>query len=540
MTHTTFMMKFEFLPNEILIECLEYLNACEIFYSFDQLNNRFNQLIRHIPLYIDFENVNKSMFNEFCTKMLLDSEIKNQVYFVTCSSRTLNVKIKIADLFFFKLQTLSISKLDSVSLNTHQTSFITKLKLSEYYLIEFEQLLVHTPMLKYLYIRHMYYAKDNNMNQPFENRCYAHLKKLVVNNFYSTFEIFVLFIKQTPNLKHLSISDSDAVDMIDADQWEQLIRSSLPYLTVFKFIFDNLSHEEIPDIMTKLKQFQTDFWQHEHQWFTESAETEDFVSIFTIPYFKNTFKLSPNGKRYHNNLKKYVDAFQNVTELKLYTEAITDKCQYYFPNVTDLRLISDNHIRLTIEHIEYLKKMVNLFNLKCLDISYDNKISIDLPAFLILVKEAQQLLSLTIYWNSLASFFANNELCSYLNKMIKTLYIYNDECGSLDNYYDTEKFCEVFSNVIYLQFENGHEDQLLFLFNRLPKLVTLAADWKSNKKSGNCDRFKNRIQKLNLIYDINTELYDRNIDIAIGDVGRSQICFYRTYLRVWFGNNISE
>ncbi len=32
------IMKFELLPSEIMIECFEYLNVPDIFYSFDQLN----------------------------------------------------------------------------------------------------------------------------------------------------------------------------------------------------------------------------------------------------------------------------------------------------------------------------------------------------------------------------------------------------------------------------------------------------------------------------------------------------------------------
>jgi hypothetical protein len=34
------IVKFESLPNEILIQCFEYLNGSDIFYSFDQLNSR--------------------------------------------------------------------------------------------------------------------------------------------------------------------------------------------------------------------------------------------------------------------------------------------------------------------------------------------------------------------------------------------------------------------------------------------------------------------------------------------------------------------
>jgi hypothetical protein len=62
MSDTQTIMKFELLPNEILIQCFEYL----IFHSFDQLNGRFNHFIRHISLCINLEeDVNKSIFDKF-------------------------------------------------------------------------------------------------------------------------------------------------------------------------------------------------------------------------------------------------------------------------------------------------------------------------------------------------------------------------------------------------------------------------------------------------------------------------------------------
>jgi len=59
------MMNFELLPNEILIICFEYLNPFEIFYSFDRLNYRFYKLIRNIRLHLNFENVQKTIFDQF-------------------------------------------------------------------------------------------------------------------------------------------------------------------------------------------------------------------------------------------------------------------------------------------------------------------------------------------------------------------------------------------------------------------------------------------------------------------------------------------
>ena len=80
MTDTHIIMKLEFLPNEILFECFQYLNAVYIFHSFDQLNYRFNKLIRSIPLHLDFQNIHKLLFDQFCKQILSNPKIKAQVY----------------------------------------------------------------------------------------------------------------------------------------------------------------------------------------------------------------------------------------------------------------------------------------------------------------------------------------------------------------------------------------------------------------------------------------------------------------------------
>ena len=61
MCNCEIMMKFEYLPNEILILCFEYLNGLEIFYAFNRINSRLNNLILNIPLHINFHNVNQIM-----------------------------------------------------------------------------------------------------------------------------------------------------------------------------------------------------------------------------------------------------------------------------------------------------------------------------------------------------------------------------------------------------------------------------------------------------------------------------------------------
>ncbi|CAF1309173.1 unnamed protein product, partial [Adineta steineri] len=73
-------MKFESIPNEIFIEIFEFLSIFDIFYSFNQLNDHFNELIRTIPLHLNFKYIRKSTFDRFCKFLLTNPDVKNQVY----------------------------------------------------------------------------------------------------------------------------------------------------------------------------------------------------------------------------------------------------------------------------------------------------------------------------------------------------------------------------------------------------------------------------------------------------------------------------
>jgi hypothetical protein len=81
MSEMEVFMKLELLTNELFIECFEYLNSSDIFYSFDQLNVRFHTLIRNIPLHLNFQNTRKSLFNQFFQTVLLNSDMKNFFHF---------------------------------------------------------------------------------------------------------------------------------------------------------------------------------------------------------------------------------------------------------------------------------------------------------------------------------------------------------------------------------------------------------------------------------------------------------------------------
>jgi hypothetical protein len=62
--------------------------------------------------------------------------------------------------------------------------------------------------------------------------------------------------------------------------------------------------------------------------------------ICTIPYLVNTYELSPFNIKYANQSINNIKKFQNISDLRLHTEAIKCKHSFYFPNITSLKLES--------------------------------------------------------------------------------------------------------------------------------------------------------------------------------------------------------
>ncbi|CAF4215929.1 unnamed protein product, partial [Adineta steineri] len=107
----------ESLPNEIFIEFFQYLNATDIFYSFDQLNHRFNKLIRNSPLHLNFQGFKKCLFNKFCQTIVSNPEIKQNISCLQLSNDGTYDQIQsFISLFslndFIHLRSLSLIKID--------------------------------------------------------------------------------------------------------------------------------------------------------------------------------------------------------------------------------------------------------------------------------------------------------------------------------------------------------------------------------------------------------------------------------------------
>ncbi|CAF0985946.1 unnamed protein product [Rotaria sp. Silwood1] len=531
MSDLTNIMTFELLPNEILIKCFGYLNAIDIFHSFDQLNSRFNKLIRIIPLYLSFENVRKRIFDQFCKKILLNSEIKNQIISLKLSNINTYGQIDgFLSLFslteFSNLQSLVLNRVKITNLEKLQSilPLISKLdsfclidynyNLSSKHLNELYELFSYIPMLKYLNIHNVwtyfegYISKNNTISN---RRCAINLQKIIINNFQHEFQDFKIFVEQTPNIKYLTICSNDKT-MIDAYNWQTLIITSLSYLISFKFKFiysrkDDDDDDNNNTIIDKFEQFQSNFWQDQHFWNTEYVLDKNLAYVYTIPYISDTYMLTPYTNRYCKKSINTLNIFNNVTNLILYEKIIRDKCEFYFSNVESLTLenVTDtleynNNYFLCVEHVQFLKTIVNLINLKHLNIS--SKCNIDVsPVLLEILKQSPQLSSLIIDLFALSILFNNDELCRHLNKMINKLDVYKEYDDKLNEFHTITKLCQVFSNLEQLKCNIRQLDSLLFILNNLSKLSFLCVVV-SQIDEHFIDQFKHELLKLNVMHEI--------------------------------------
>ncbi|CAF3695309.1 unnamed protein product [Rotaria sp. Silwood1] len=532
-------MKFELLPNEILFIFFEYLNVFDIFYSFDQLNDRFSKFIRNIRFQLNFENVQKKIFDKFCKKIKLNPEIKNQIYSLKLSNKNTcgqihaflsifsfkefsylrsltlvdvekkniqNLKITLPQLSelisfhmichtfedneildvlpMFNLRTLSLNSVQTCINNTSNIINLTIHTCSLEHLLYY--LFKYFPMLKYLNVecisRYNHSIKDDNSLINKYNG--IHLKQLIIGLFKYNFEDFEMFVKQIPNLKNLTIHSKNNINMIDAYKWKNLIQSSLSYLNIFKFKFscDRKHNDKI--ILKMFERFQDDFWCKQYQWYTEYSFEKHLASIYTIPYLLNRYKLELNMKIFSNKIINNSNTFDKVIYLTLDDNIITDKCQYHFSNVDSLILFTSEVNQNPID-IYYLKIIINLSNLKHLNMFMYEKI-ISSRELLEILKESPKLSMITINSTNLKLLFNDDELCKYLNKMIKKLHLDKQFNLSFNNLNQSnifqpsfnsrnelKKFCEIFSNIKQLICYLIEPDDVLFLLNQLKKLSTM-------------------------------------------------------------------
>ncbi len=496
-----------------------------MFRSFDQLNYRFDQLIRNIPLHLKYQHTQKLLFDEFCQKIVSNPELKEQIYSLNISNEnscnqigrflswfsldefphlqvislghvrsddvtklnsTLPLLSKLIDFRSITyadpdkevLSAVPISQLHRLSVRGgvhnieifYEPSTITHLTFTGCSLHTVFNILKNLPLLKFLNIHEIFAYDSRQPMDSLETFQLVHLKRMLLISYDGTFDNFELIMHHTPNLQHFTITSDNDTEIINASRWESFIRSSLPRLSVFNFEFYYTRQQ---NVLGKFKRFQRDFWLKEHQWCIDYGFNDHYAIIQTIPSIRDEYRLSLYSIKYQ--LKK-LNTFKNVKELDLCYESVTNQYEYYFPNVTSLilrRQWKNSNLPSSEQILEFLPSIVNLSNLEYLSISH---LSVEHLIIILMeiLKQAPKLSSLLLEDFDVKSFFKNNEICKYLNTMIRKLDGNYYEFSTLN---EVQQFCEIFSNIKQFKYYSIYEgEHLLYLLNNLSNLSLLEID----------------------------------------------------------------
>ena len=292
------VMTFEKLPNEVLVNIFQHLDALDLFNAFAELNFRFQRLIYNVPLNLNFQHIKKIVFDQFCKRMLSNSDMKSRIYSLKLSNSwdtpgQINEFLSLFSLVeFLQLRSLTLSHpedndIDHIvsmlpslsnlcylcydernmfvkrmptvalpnlrqfvireylkdSLLTQNSTFITHITISMYVLDQVNEIFRYAPLLKYLSLGVLRYGSSSNNTLNLPNFPAVFLTYLNFSTYDSHFNYIEYLFKQTPNLKTLILLEMSrdrfeiSGTLFNASYWQNLITSFLPHLNAFKFHF---------------------------------------------------------------------------------------------------------------------------------------------------------------------------------------------------------------------------------------------------------------------------------------------------------------
>jgi hypothetical protein len=310
----------EDLSNELIYEIFDYLDACEIFNIFSNLNQRFRNLLIHsnLPLKIHQCTSSNQSFEFLCLQMIIPN--KHRILSLHLSNRSEFIKfftLNTIDSSFYRLQSLILYEIKSNEIISFLPSLTTlpqlfSLKISLDGLLndpnEIYRLIFRLPLLKYNKLS----AGKVVLQDPIPmtvNEQFSSIEQLVINhtctlhglynilsytpklrrltcvnlfqlNKYFQIEIplqifnltycsikicflkfdeFEIFIKKiSSQLRVLNLIPSSDIAYLDANRWERLISQYMPYLHTFQFEYSD--RFQFQSYHSFVNRFTSSFW----------------------------------------------------------------------------------------------------------------------------------------------------------------------------------------------------------------------------------------------------------------------------------------
>ncbi|CAF1308514.1 unnamed protein product [Adineta steineri] len=183
---------------------------------------------------------------------------------------------------------------------------------NDFSLLRFADLYRHTPNLRHL---SAWFVVEYNELQLL-NPMYSITRLNIM--FHGVGNMLEHLLKNLPNLYQLKC---DLNVYINGNEWEDIIKKSLPKLNMFqvRMRYTPTNNENKENQLNEIiNSYQTNFWISEHQWFIrchwysiDAQERFNFIDVFTVPYTYDSFEehtlclLAKSTVLYDNNYLQF-------------------------------------------------------------------------------------------------------------------------------------------------------------------------------------------------------------------------------------------
>jgi hypothetical protein len=353
----------ERLSNEIFYEIFEYLDGCDMFNAFSNLNIRFQNLLNHsslrLKINIDFKSA--SQFQDHCSQFIVSNEHRI-VSLRLLDAYYINPFLQLCNLnsTFSRLESLTfvyIKPDEIISLLPNLTQLPRLFSLTVYletgFTIsnEFYQLIFHLPYLKYNKLS----TKESLFHIPlssFINKQISKIEHLIIDHPCDLNQLIAM-LSCTPDLRHLTCKRTITLDKqiqnknlrrlsnlthiffcecrlefrdlekfmekissqlrvlyintsldslyLDADRWERIISQHLPLLRTFNFEYKDFNLISHNVLVNK---FTSSFWI-DRRWIFELKVDMHQESITKMIYGIHSYKYVKNNSSFLFNLSLF-------------------------------------------------------------------------------------------------------------------------------------------------------------------------------------------------------------------------------------------
>ncbi|CAF4187706.1 unnamed protein product [Rotaria sordida] len=437
---------FENLPNEIIYEIFDYLSIYHVYHGFFNLNQRFDNFFinSNFPIQIDISSISKSNFEQYHKDIILPN--KHRINYLRVSNVfTVDIIFSPPRLIskFLQLETLVFDNINARYLNNilHHLIILPQLHSLTIHLIDYIQNSTHF-YLQLFRLSKLKYCKiqfESNDDKQLLPRCtneFSSIEYFVIKNCFQ-FQLLNNFLSYLPRLCHLSIDYLNGINdfkdielyplslehlkyvsleldivyfnrfeqliknffyhveilrftskydsrYLDAEIWENLIVSYMPYLRIFDINHDGSIQHNLSRYHNWIDQFNSTFWNEKQWFFTHQHDWQDTIGsgIFysTNPYRRKDYKFFWElDKKFCSDYQQ--TNFSSVEHIHVSGLVASNTSANYFPNATQLTIKHDletfpHSISTILNRIVPLVQLTKLIFIDSYDIPFEQLIEL--------------------------------------------------------------------------------------------------------------------------------------------------------------------